>query len=208
MTLQELKQKYIEGLVATNAFIVKSINDEPFTKRNGQKSYIFLDHSKVTSSPKAYGSFIDAIRYLLEQAYGTKDFVLCNVDSKISPQMVGSVAYTLSKAQIIYKSSRLVEVEKGTLRQLTGDPEWKLPVAILDDVATGGDGTAKGVGDLIRTEFPSIQDIQIFVGFTREIIESTYKTHYILTRDELIDKVWDTLSDEQKQAIDKEVGRQ
>lgn len=205
MTFQDIKQKYIDGLIATNAFIVKSINEEPFTKRSGQKSYIFLDHSKVASSPKGYRAFIDGIQYLLEQSYGTNDFILCNVDSKISAQMAGSVAYNLDKAQIIYKSSRLVEIEKGTFNQLTGDPEWKLPVAILDDVVTGGDGTAKGVGDLIHAEFPYIKDIQIFVGFTREVAKNTYKTHYILTMDELIHIVWNTLSDEQKQAVEKEV---
>jgi transcriptional regulatory protein LevR len=89
---------------------------------------------------------------------------------------------------------------------LTGNLDWSLPVAIPDDVMTGGDGTAKKVGDLIHESFPKIQDIQIFVGFIRELKESTYKTHYVVTRDELIDIVWNTLSPMQQEAVTKERG--
>lgn len=206
MTFQSLKQDYIDGLLETNAFIVKSISEEPFTKRNGQKSYMFLDHSKAALSPRAYKAFIDAIQHLLEQKYKEAEFILCNVDSKISAQMVGSVAYNLDKPQIIYKSSELVAVEKGTQQQLTGDENWDMPVAILDDVMTGGDGTAKNVGDLVSSTFPKIRDVQIFVGFIRNPAKSTYQTHYVLTRDELLDIIWDKLSEEQKEAVNKERG--
>ncbi len=205
MTFQTLKQKYIQGLLETKAILVRSTNEEPFTLRSGRKSYMFFDHSKLASSPKAYKAFIDTIQYQLNETYKKKHFILCNIDSKISAQMVGSVAYNLLKPQIIYKSDALVAVEKGPKRQLTGDPEWDMPVALLDDVATGGDGTAKGVGDLIKETFPKIHDIQIFVGFIREIEETTYKMHYIVTQKELLDIIWPTLKPEQQQAIEKEM---
>jgi orotate phosphoribosyltransferase len=118
--------------------------------------------------------------------------------------MVGSVAYNLNKPQIIYKSKELTAVEKGTKKQLTGDLRWNMPVAILDDVATGGDGTAKGIADLVLSEFNNIKDIQIFIGFVRSPSKTTYKTHYVLTRDELTDIIWKDLSPEQKDAVEAE----
>lgn len=204
MNFETLKQNYVEGLVETKSFLVKSIDEIPFTLRSGKQSYMFLDHSKMASSAKAYKAFVDAIEFLLKQEYGDNNFVLCNVDSKISAQMVGSLAYNLSKPQIIYKSKELTEVEKGPQNQLTGDYKSDLPIAIVDDVMTGGDGTAKNVADLVIETFSSIPNIQIFVGFIREPKESTYKTHYVLTRDELIDIVWDKLSTDQQKAIEKE----
>lgn len=205
MNVQLLKQNYVEGLLETNAFIIKSINEEPFTLRSGKQSYLFLDHSRVASSPRAYRAFIDIIIHLVKETYEDKDFILCNVDSKISAQMVGAAAYLLQKPQIIFKSKALTTIEKGTQRQLTGDETWDMPVALLDDVTTGGDGTAKNVGDLIVEAFPKIKDIQIFVGFIRKPKQTTYKTHYALTRDELIESVWDKLSSEQQQAVKKEL---
>ena len=204
MDLKSIKERYVKGLIDTKAFLVKDIDDEPFTLRSGKKSCMFLDHSKVASSPEAYKAFINGISYLLREVYEAKDFLLCNVDSKISAQMVGSLAYALDKPQIIFKSKELTAIEKGTQRQLTGDMNWDLPVAIPDDVMTGGDGTAKNVADLIREEFPKIVDIQIFVGFIRDPKPSTYKTHYILTRDELLDILWNTFSKRQQEAITKE----
>src|SRR6266404_2654154 len=118
MDFQSLKQNYINGLLATKAILIKSIDEEPFTLRSGRKSYMFFDHSKLAVSPKGYKAFIDATQFLLKETYNAKDFVLCNVDSKLSAQMVGSVAYNLEKPQIIYKSQALMKVEKGTQRQM------------------------------------------------------------------------------------------
>jgi orotate phosphoribosyltransferase len=204
MTFQTLKENYIDSLIKTQAFIVKSIDEEPFMLRSGKQSYMFLDHSKVASSAIAYKAFIEVIQYLLHETYGDNEFILCNIDSKISAQMVGSVAYNLSKPQIIYKSTALTEVEKGTQRQLTGDQNWNLPVALLDDVMTGGDGTAKNVGDLVGESFSKVTDIQIFVGFVRTVKESKYKTHYVLTRDELLATIWEQLAPKQQQAVNQE----
>lgn len=204
MKFQELKKDYINGLLETSAFIIKSINEEPFTLRSGKKSYIYIDHSRVATSPAAYRSFIDVLNFLLIKNYKKNDFILCNVDSKMSAQIVGTSAYILNKPQIVYKSKKLTEIEKGTQSQLTGDKNWDLPVAILDDVMTGGDGTAKNVGELVLSTFPKIKDIQIFVGFVREAKKSTFKAHFAATRDELIDLSWNKLSDGQKQAVEKE----
>jgi len=201
---EKLKEKYVDELLQTHAFLVKSVDETPFTLRSGKKSYIFLDHARVTTSPSAYKAFVDIIAYLTQMIYQKQKIILCNVDSKISAQLVGSVAYKLSLPQLIYKSKELTSIEKGTNTQLTGDSKWNMPVAILDDVMTGGDGTAKNVADLILANFDKIKDIQIFVGFIREPRESTYTTHYALTRGELIEIMWDTLSPEQKQAVDKE----
>src|SRR5579872_5308201 len=131
---------YIQELIHTGAILIRSIDEEPFTLRSGRKSYIFVNHSKIASSPKGYKAYIDSVKNLLEEKYGNNDFVLCNVDSKISAQMVGSLAYILKKPQIIFKSKVLTAVEKGPGEQLTGNRNWNLPVAIIDDVATGGDG--------------------------------------------------------------------
>lgn len=204
MTFEELKQNYVDGLLETNAFLVKSIEETPFTLHSGKQSYMFLDHSKMASSAKAYKTFIDVIQFLMQQVYGNNPFILCNVDSKISAQMVGSLAYNLSTPQIIYKSKTLTNIEKGTKNQLTGDDTWDLPVAIPDDVMTGGDGTAKNVANLVMQTFPKIKDIQLFVGFIRNVTKNTYKTHYVLTQDELVDTIWDTLSPDQQNAIKKE----
>jgi orotate phosphoribosyltransferase len=205
MKFSVLKEEYIKSLIETNAFTVKSINEEPFVKRNGQKSYMFLDHSRVATSPSAYKSFINAIQALLSERFSDKEFIICNVDSKISAQMVGSVAYNLNKPQIVYKSKELTAIEKGPGRQLTGDLGWSSPVALLDDGVTGGDGTAKSVADLVIKTFPEIENVEIFVGFVRdELKESTYKTHHILALKELIDIIWNDLSIDQKRAIEKE----
>lgn len=204
MNFDELKQNYVKGLIATNAFIVKSMDDEPFTLRSGRKSYMFTDHSRIAASSEAYKALVDAMQALLIKTYSNNNYILCNVDSKISAQLVGSVAYNLSLPQIIYKSKALTAIEKETARQLTGDQAWDKPVAVLDDVATGKDGTAKEVGDLVLEAFPKIKDIQIFVGFIREPQKTTYKINYILTRDELLAIVWETLSEGQRQAVQKE----
>ncbi len=204
MNFQTLKQNYVNGLLETKAVLIKSINEEPFTLRSGQKSYTFFDHSMLARSPHAYKAFIDAIQYLLHKTYGDDEFILCNVDSKISAQMVGSVAYNLEKPQIIYKSKALLAVEKGTQRQITGDQAWDAPVALLDDVSTGTEGTAKDVGDLVKETFLNIKDIEIFVGFIRVVKQTTYKMHYIITQEELLDIVWPNLKPEQQQAVEKE----
>lgn len=204
MNFQNLKQEYINGLLETNAFIIKSIDEDPFTLRNGKTSRMFLDHSRVASSPKAYRAFIDVIVAKVQETYGQQEILFCNVDSKISAQMVGSAAYVLKKPQIVFKSTALTTIEKGTKMQLTGNDEWDMPVALLDDVMTGGDGTAKNVADLVKERFPHITDIQIFAGFTRDVKKSTYPSHHILTRDELIAKVWDKLTVGQQQAIERE----
>jgi orotate phosphoribosyltransferase len=205
MNFLQKKEQYIQGLLDTNAFIVKSINEEPFTLRSGEKSYMFLDHSKLATSPKAYRAFIDIMGDLLYEVYNDNPFVLCNVDSKISAQMVGSLAYLQNKPQIIFKSKALTEMEKGTATQMTGNYEWDLPVAIMDDVMTGGDGTAKNVGDLVKETFPKIKDIRIFVGFIRTPTKSTYPTHHILTRNELLGIVSGKLSPDQQKAVEKEL---
>ena len=205
MTFNALKKNYIEGLLETNAFLVKPITEEPFTLRSGRKSYMFLDHSRVATSAKAYRAFIDVMGELVNEVYGQEHIILCNVDSKISAQMVGAIAYLQNKPQIIYKSSALTAIEKGTAMQMTGDKTLHHPVAILDDVMTGGDGTAKKVADLIQETFPKLTDIRIFVGFTRDIKKSTYLSYHVLTRNELIGTVWDKLTAEQQQAIEKEI---
>lgn len=111
MDFSTLKQNYVKGLLETEAFIVKGINETPFTLRSGKQSYMFLDHSKVASSPQAYKAFIDAIRYLLQETYKDKQYILCNIDSKISSQMVGSVAYREEKPQIIFKSKATLSLQ-------------------------------------------------------------------------------------------------
>jgi len=205
MKFQKLKQNYIQGLLDTKAILIKSIDEEPFTLRSGQKSYMFFDHSKLAISPKGYKAFIDAIQYQLKETYGENEFILCNVDSKISAQMVGSVAYNLNKPQIIYKSQALVAIEKGPQRAMTGDSTWNFPVAILDDVATGKDGTAKGVGDLVKENFNYVTDVQIFVGFIREVQKTTYKMHYLIIQEELLKIIWPDLKPKQQKAIEKEL---
>lgn len=204
MHFKTLKQKFVTSLLATDAFIVKPINEEPFTLRSGKKSYLYTDLTKLAASPKDYKTFIEAMQDLLIKTYSNNGVVLCNVDSKISAQIVGAVAYNLQLPQIVYKSKALTAIEKGTTRQLSGDLTWDMPVAILDDVATGGDGTAKDVGDLVCETFPHIANIQIFVGVVREVKKTTYPINYILTRDELLAIVWDKLSAKQKQAVEKE----
>jgi orotate phosphoribosyltransferase len=204
MTFNKLKKEYIQCLLASKTILIKSVDEVPFTLRSGRKSYMFFDHSKLAISPKSYKIFIDAIQYLLDQTYDKNEFILCNVDSKISAQMVGSVAYNMTKPQIIYKSQALLTVEKGSQRQMTGDSNWSMPVAILDDVATGSDGTAKNVGDLVMQTFPTIKDIQIFVGFIREIKQPTYNMHYLVTQKELLDILWTSLQPGQQKAIEKE----
>lgn len=208
MNFQKLKQAYIDGLLETNAFLVKSLDEDPFTLRRGKTSRMFLDHSRVASSSKAYRAFIDVILAKVQEIYGQQEILFCNVDSKISAQIVGSAAYILEKPQIVFKSTALTTIEKGTKTQLTGNETWGMPVAILDDVMTGGDGTAKQVADLVKEKFHHITDVRIFVGFTRDSKKSTYPSYHILTRDELIARVWDTLSTGQQQAIEKETNHQ
>jgi len=208
MNFKTLKQNYINGLIETKAILIKPINEEVFTLRSGRRSPVYFDHSRLGTDSKAYKSFIDAIQYLLKEVYKNNEFVLCNVDSKISPQMAGSIAYNLNKPQIVYKTKALTEIEKGPKRQVTGDASWDFPVAIVDDVATSIDGTAKGVGDLVKSTFPNLTDIQIFVGVIRNLDEGTYKKHYLVTQDELIDIIWKDLTQEQQQAIKKERNRE
>ena len=204
MNFEQLKQQYVDALLHTKAFLIKSLEEEPFTLRSGKKSYMFLDHSRLAADPEAFRSFVNVMAAQIGDTFGTEPIVLCNVDSKISAQLVGSVAYNLKLPQIIYKSKQLTDVEKGTAKQMTGDETWAMPAVILDDVMTGGDGTAKGVGDLIKETFPKIPNIHIFVGFTRDIARSTYPSHHILTRNELINIVWDSLSAGQRTAVQKE----
>lgn len=205
MNFEALKQKYIQALLDTKSFLIKPVSEEPFTLRSGKKSYMFLDHAQLASSAKAYRAYIDVLSALIRDTYGEREVALCNVDSKISAQMVGSLAYISNYPQIIYKSQELTAVEKGTNKSLTGNYAWDGPIAIIDDVASGGDGTAKNVADLVKTAFPKAEAIQIFVGFVREIKKSTYRTNQVITRTELLQKVWDTLSQEQQQAVEEEI---
>lgn len=169
---------------------------------------MFLDHSKLGQSPSAYRAFIDVLSALITDIYGEQKITVCNVDSKISAQMVGSLAYIANYPQIIYKSKELVAIEKGTKSALTGNYDLTDQIAIIDDVATGGDGTAKGVGDLLKKSFPHNKGIRIFVGFVREIQATTYPLHHVVTRTELIQLVWKGLTEKQQQAIEKETAKQ
>ena len=205
MGFEKKKQDYLKALVDTKAFLVRAIDEEPFTLRSGKQSCMFLDHSRLAAYPDAYRAYIDVIAALITDTFGQQQITLCNIDSKISAQMVGSLAYILKLPHIIYKSASLTAIEKGTKTQLTGNYETTSPIALVDDVASGGDGTAKKVGDLVQQTFPKVTDIHIFVGFVREIIPSTYKTHHVITRAELLQYVWESLSNKQKQAVEKEV---
>ncbi len=125
--------------------------------------------------------------------------------------MAGTLAYILKKPQIIFKSAQLTAIEKGPGQQFTGDSSWNLPVAIVDDVATGGDGTAKRVADGVKAAFPKVKNIQLFVGLVRNVkllsktfTHETYRAHYVASYEEVLDSVWGTLSDGQRRAVEKE----
>lgn len=198
------KDRYIKALVDSKALLVKSIEEEPFTLRSGKKSRIFLNQSLLALKPAFYIAYIDAMKDLLVEHYGTREFIICNVDSKLSPQITGALAYIMKKPLFIYRPDTMVAAEKGATSQLTGDSSSNLPVAVVDDVISTIDGTSKRIADRVLNEFPKISDIQIFVGLVRTTGKPTYKTHYILTYDELIEKIWDTLRKGQQEAIENE----
>lgn len=199
------RNNYAQGLRRTGAIEVKTVTEEPFTLRSGRRSYVYINHARLAQDPEGYRAFIDSVGDLLHEAYGENDFIVCNVDSKISPQMVGSLAYTMNKPQIVFRSEELTATEKGSGQQLTGDRSWNLPVAIIDDVATGGDGTATHVAQLIREQFPNIRDIQLFVGLVRNMeTPSTFPIHAVFNYETLMQQLWNSLSPEQQQAWEKE----
>lgn len=200
-------QRYTKALMDTKAVQFRSLDDEPFTLRNGKKSYVYVNHAKLAVSAQGYKLLIDAIAELLGKMYGKKDYILCNVDSKISAQMTGSLAYALNKRQMIYKSDQFTAIEKGPGVQLTGDTNWDLPVAVIDDVTTTG-ATAKNVAQIIRNTFPKVKGIDIFVGVVRskglpELLADNdeFPLHSVLTLNELLNILEPTVLEEQKKAI-------
>ena len=56
-----------------------------------------------------------------------------------------------------------------------------------------------------KENFKKISDIQIFVGFIRELQTTTYKMHYLVTQEELLTLIWKDLTPKQQQAIEKEL---
>lgn len=206
--LTKTQKLYIKALIKTQSIQVRSINEKPFILRSGKESYIFINHARLASSPHGYKAFIDAICILVQNIFKSKEFIFCNADSKISAQMVGSLAYILNKPQIIFKSKELTVIEKGSGEQLTGDPKWNLPIIIADDVISSRDGTAANVGKLVQKTFPRVKDIQIFVGVarSRNLIQGklNFASHAVLSFDEIIADVWNSLSSSQQKAVEKE----
>lgn len=198
------KDRYVDALIKSNALLVKSIGEDQFVLRSGKKSCMFLNQSLLALKPEFYRAYIDTMQELLVEHYGKRDFIICNVDSKLSPQLTGALAYIMNKPLFIYRSDHLVAVERGGTSQITGDTDSMLPMAIVDDVVSTIDGTSKRLADRIAKEYPQVSGIQIFVGLSRVTGATTYPTHYILTYKQLIEKIWDTLTEGQKMAIEKE----
>ncbi|HVZ58719.1 MAG TPA: hypothetical protein VG935_03150 [Patescibacteria group bacterium] len=203
----QLVDDYIDALMETKAVQFRSVDEEPFTLRSGKKSYVYVNHARLAVLARGFELLIDSLADLLTSHYGQQDFILCNVDSKISAQMAGALAYKLNKRQVIFKSDQFTAIEKGPGEQLTGLTSWDDPIAIVDDVTTTG-ATAKNVAEVIAKTFPKIKDIDIFVGVVRskglpELLSDNqrFPLHSVLTLNELLNILAPTAKEEEKKAM-------
>lgn len=202
---------YTRALIYSQCIQIRGINETPFTLRNGSKSYIYVDHSKIASSTKTYQLIIEALRNLLMQTFKQQEFILVNVDSKISPQLTGTLAYLLKQSQFIFKSKALTAAEKGPFKQLSGDESTNLPVAIIDDVYTPGDDTAENVMALIKQQFPKVKQIELVVGLIRDLSKTSktntppFPVHSLVSLSEVLKVIYPSLPPLQQQAVAKEM---
>jgi len=198
------KEKYCNFLYKNKSLCIRNPEEEPYHLRSGGRSRMYIDHAKIGCDSASFSAFVQAIGELLPK---NKPFTLCNVDSKISAQMVGALAYSLIVPQIIYKSDEMVRLEKGPMQQLAVPSGKVQSVFILDDVGTTG-ATVINVAKLIRNKLGERVPITLLVGlvrdpniFTEKLKKYSITYRHIITLDELLTIHWGSFTDNQKKAI-------
>jgi orotate phosphoribosyltransferase len=204
MDFEEAKKNYCEYLFKNGSICIRGPEEDSFNLRNGGKSRIYIDHAQIGSNSSSFSSFVDAIGRLLPQ---DRDFTLCNVDSKISPQLVGALAYSYKVSQIVYKSDEILRLEKGPMQQLTFPTNKTSHIFFLDDVGTTG-GTVLNVVNLVRKKMGESTPITLLLGIVRdpEILSEKLKKYNIsyksiATLDELLTMHWSSFSASQQKTI-------
>jgi orotate phosphoribosyltransferase len=202
-----LKNDYLISLRKSGAIRILNPKIKPWRLRSGGLSRIYIDHAKISSESEYYITFLNAINELIPK---NKSFIFCNVDSKISAQMTGTMSYLLKKSQIIFKSDELTRLEKGPMQQFTIPKKIFDEVFIIDDVGTSG-GTVINVVKLLRKKLISKIKVTLFVGLVREpqiLIKNLKKNKielkYLATLDELLLYNWDLFTENEREVITQE----
>ena len=203
MNFEEAKKNYCDFLLKNGAICIRNPEEEPFQLRSGGRSRISINFTAIGCDSDSFSALLKAIAVFLPR----NNFVLCNVDSKISPQMVGALAYALHAPQILYKSDELLLTEKGVMKQISIPKSIIDSVFILDDVGTSGSTVIK-VSKLIREILGMNIDITLLIGLVREpeVLLAALKEHNIfyksiVTLDELLTMHWKSFSISQQNAI-------
>jgi orotate phosphoribosyltransferase len=127
-SLDELKREYMEAVYKTEAFMIK---EEPFDLQSGGKSHLYLNH-RIFLSRYNYIELIARI-YLQLLAPVVKHYLLCAVDSVMSPILVGAMSVLDKKDIVVVKSKRS---EHGVKDDIYGRIAGE--VVVVDDMSSTG----------------------------------------------------------------------
>lgn len=198
------RNTYLEFLRECGSICIRNPHEPPWHLRNGGRSRIYIDHAKISCDYESFITFVSAIKDIIPQR---KFFTLCNVDSKISAQLAGALAYILKAPQIIFKSDELTRIEKGPMQQLTVPKKITEPIIIVDDVGSTG-GTVIHVAELLRGKIGHDLKIILLISLVRDpevLSEALHKNNinfkYVVTLDELLTYHWKSLRDWERQAV-------
>ena len=201
--IEDLISIYQRKLIDTGAVIVKGVDEPPFELKSGAKSRIYADHALIGTDRDAFIGMVAGIYGLTSQEFS--EYRVMNVDSKLSAQMVGAYSALFGIEQMVFKGDKLLEAEKGSRQQLTGQAD---NVAILDDVGTSGRTIIEA-----RNVLPKEATVAAFVGLVREpdSFQEALKTHsisanWVVTLDEMLEENFSTFSPKQQETIRNERG--
>jgi len=155
------KELYIKKIWEEGAVIVRK---EPIKLKSGRESYIYVNHRNFVCQPENMKFMISLLKNEIDKIIFSSDVAICNVDSSLSPIIVGALSYYAGIPMYIYRPSSF---EKGIVGNLFGyhlieksKVQEKLPAVLIDDVVTTATTITKAATTL------EYHDIRVEGGLT------------------------------------------
>lgn len=166
-----LKSNYIDALYYSGAIKIAANAESRFELRNGGRSWIYVDHGDMISSPETNQAFISVLYEMLYRQFPAESSTLVSIPSKSSPQVVGTLAYLGEYRQIGVTSEELAHAEKGTGRRvrIPQDIAETPSLVLVDDVLTSGTTavqTKQAVTEALGEQAKDF-NFHLIVGFAR-----------------------------------------
>lgn len=198
MGFAELKGRYIQSLYEEKAFLISA---EPRPLHHGGVSHLYLNHNQFLTNHKNLRLLADLYTELLSEESG--EYSLGAVDSVMSPILCGMLSISLEKNVLVVKEKKL---EHGLQQQIYGEVSGE--ILLIDDVTSTGTllynaaEALRDKGGIVKTAILSAcRDLSAVA----KLETLGVKVKYVATYEEIIQTLWNTLTDEERDIVRKEV---